>query len=101
MKIHYPTFHAEYLVYLLAAFVMVVLATLLYTVDGPIKSSSWFCRSFALASTSDASRIGLCSPVRPTVAPTRPDIEVAGAQTASSLPASLRKSHGASNADPG
>ena len=92
MKTHYPTFHAEYLVYLLAAFVMVVLATLLYTVDGPIKFSSWFCRSFTLASTSDAARIGLCSPVRPTVAPTRPDIEVAGAQTASSLPDSLRKS---------
>jgi hypothetical protein len=74
MQTHYPAFHAEYWVYMLAAFVMVVLGTLLYTVDGPIKFSSWFCRSFTLVSISDDERIGLCSPVRPTP-PTRPDIE--------------------------
>jgi hypothetical protein len=37
MQVHYPTFHAEYWVYLLAAFVIIVLGTLLYTMDGPIK----------------------------------------------------------------
>jgi uncharacterized membrane protein YidH (DUF202 family) len=41
MQMHYPTFHPEYWVYLLAALVIVVFGTLLYTVDGPIKFSSW------------------------------------------------------------
>jgi hypothetical protein len=74
MQTHYPIFHAEYWVYALAVFVIIVLSTLLYTVDRPIKFSSWFCRSFTLASTSDDARIGLCSPVRPTVPPSMPDI---------------------------
>src|SRR6476620_3945036 len=34
MQTHYP-FHAEYWVYALAVFVILVLGTLLYTVDGP------------------------------------------------------------------
>jgi hypothetical protein len=42
MQTHNPAFHAEYWVYLLAALVTVVLGTLLYTMDGPIKFSSWF-----------------------------------------------------------
>jgi hypothetical protein len=50
MQTHYPAFHAEYWVYALAAFVIIVLGTLLFTVDGPIKFSGWFCRSFTLAS---------------------------------------------------
>jgi hypothetical protein len=37
MQTHYPAFHAEYWVYALAAFVIIVLGTLLFTVDGPIK----------------------------------------------------------------
>jgi hypothetical protein len=74
MQTHYPTFHAEYWVYALAAFVIIVLGTLLYTADEPIKFSSWFCRSFTLVSTSDDGRSGLCSPVRSTVPPSRPDI---------------------------
>jgi hypothetical protein len=61
MQTHYP-FHAEYWVYALAVFVIIVLGTLLYTVDGPIKFSSWFCRSFTLT-----------SPVISTVPPSRPD----------------------------
>src|SRR5947207_11239619 len=73
MQTHYPAFHAEYWVYALAVFVIIVLGTLLYTVDGPIKFSSWFCRSFTLTSTSDDASSGLCSPVRSTVPPSRPD----------------------------
>jgi hypothetical protein len=73
MQKPYPAFHAEYWVYIIAAFVIIVVATLLYTMDGPIKFSSWFCRSFTLASTSDDARTGLCSPVRRAVPPTRPD----------------------------
>jgi hypothetical protein len=42
MRIDYPAFHAEYWIYLLAAFVIVGVGTLLYTVDGPITFSSWF-----------------------------------------------------------
>jgi hypothetical protein len=42
MPTHYPALHAEYWVYALAIFVMVVLGILLYTVDEPIKFSSWF-----------------------------------------------------------
>jgi hypothetical protein len=41
MQTHTPTFHGEYWVYILAAFVIAVFGTLLYTVDGPIKFSSW------------------------------------------------------------
>jgi hypothetical protein len=78
MRIHSPAFHGEYWVYVLAAFVMVVFGTLLYTVDGPIKFSSWFCRSFALASTSDDARIGLCSSARPAVRPPTPEIGADG-----------------------
>jgi hypothetical protein len=74
MQTHSPVVHAEYWIYVLAAFVIVVLGTLLSTVNGPIKFSSWFCPSLALASTSDDARIGLCSLVRPTLAPTRPDV---------------------------
>jgi hypothetical protein len=74
MQTRYPVFHAEYWIYVLAAVVIVVLGGLLYTVDGPIKFSSWFCRSFALASTSDDAKIGLCSLVGPAVPSTRPDI---------------------------
>jgi hypothetical protein len=42
MQTYYPAFHGEYWIYLLAAFVIVVVGILLYTVDGPIKFSSWF-----------------------------------------------------------
>ena len=77
MQIHSPAFHGEYWVYVLAALVMVVFGTLLYTVDGPIKFSGWFCRSFALASTSDDARIGLCSS-RPAVRPPTPEIGADG-----------------------
>jgi hypothetical protein len=41
MQIHYPPFHPEYWVYLLAALVTVVFGTLLYTLDGPINFYSW------------------------------------------------------------
>jgi hypothetical protein len=41
MQMHYPTFHPEYWVYLLAALVTVVFGTLLYTLDGPINFYSW------------------------------------------------------------
>jgi len=78
MQTHYPAFHAEYWVYALAVFVIIVLGTLLYTVDGPIKFSSWFCRTFTLTSTSDDARSGLCSPVRSTVPPSSPDGLVIG-----------------------
>ena len=78
MRIHSSAFHGEYWVYVLAAFVMVVFGTLLYTVDGPIKFSSWFCRSFALASTSDDAGIGLCSSARPAVRPPTPEIGADG-----------------------
>jgi hypothetical protein len=42
MQINFGAFHAEYWVYALAGLVMIVVGTLLYTVDGPIKFSSWF-----------------------------------------------------------
>jgi hypothetical protein len=42
MQVHHPVFHAEYWVYILAGFVSVILGALLYTLDGPIKFSSWF-----------------------------------------------------------
>ena len=42
MQINFATFDAEYWVYALAGLVMIVVGTLLYTVDGPIKFSSWF-----------------------------------------------------------
>jgi hypothetical protein len=42
MQINFAAFHAEYWVYALAGLVMIVVGTLLYTVDGPIKFSSWF-----------------------------------------------------------
>ncbi len=42
MQTYYPAFHAEYWIYLLAAFVIVVVGMLLYIVDGPIKFSGWF-----------------------------------------------------------
>jgi hypothetical protein len=74
MQTHYPIFHTEYWVYALAVFVIIVLGTLLNTVDRLIKFFSWFCRSFTLASTSDDARRGLCSPVRLTVPPSTPDI---------------------------
>ena len=35
MQTHYPAFHAEYWVYILAAVVIIVFGTLLYTVGGP------------------------------------------------------------------
>jgi hypothetical protein len=78
MQTRYPVFHAEYWVYVLAAVVIVGMGTLLYTVDGPIKFSSWFCRSLALASTSDDAKIGLCSLVRPAAPSTRPTLEKMG-----------------------
>ena len=37
MKIRYPTFHAEYCMYVLAAVVIVTFGILLYTVKEPIK----------------------------------------------------------------
>jgi hypothetical protein len=37
MKIRYPTFHAEYWMYVLAAVVIVIFSILLYTVKEPIK----------------------------------------------------------------
>jgi hypothetical protein len=42
MQINFAAFHAEYWVYALAGLVMLVVGTLLYTVDGPIKFSNWF-----------------------------------------------------------
>jgi hypothetical protein len=49
MKNNFPAFHAEYWVYALAGLVVIVVGTLLYTVEGPmytvegpIKFSSWF-----------------------------------------------------------
>jgi hypothetical protein len=39
---NFPVFHAEYWVYALAGLVVIVVGTLLYTVDAPIKFSSWF-----------------------------------------------------------
>jgi hypothetical protein len=42
MEINFAAFHAEYWVYALAGLVMIVVGTLLYTVDGPIKFSNWF-----------------------------------------------------------
>ena len=42
MLTNFPVFHAEYWVYAIAALVIVVMGTLLYTVDAPIKFSSWF-----------------------------------------------------------
>jgi hypothetical protein len=42
MQINFAAFHAEYWVYALAGLVVLVVGTLLYTVDGPIKFSSWF-----------------------------------------------------------
>jgi hypothetical protein len=42
MQINFAAFHAEYWVYALAGLVMIVVGTLLYTVDAPIKFSSWF-----------------------------------------------------------
>jgi len=35
-------FHGEYWVYLLAAASIILVATLLYTLDGPIRISRWF-----------------------------------------------------------
>ena len=42
MLTNFPVFHAEYWVYAIAALVVVVVGTLLYTVEAPIKFSSWF-----------------------------------------------------------
>jgi hypothetical protein len=42
MLTNFPVFHAEYWVYAIAGLVMVVVGTLLYTVDAPIEFSSWF-----------------------------------------------------------
>lgn len=42
MQTNFPVFHVEYWVYALAALVVIVVGTLLYTVEGPIKFSSWF-----------------------------------------------------------
>ena len=42
MQINFAAFHAEYWVYALAGLVMIVVGTLLYTVEAPIKFSSWF-----------------------------------------------------------
>jgi hypothetical protein len=42
MQINFAAFHAEYWVYALAGLVIIVVGTLLYTMDGPIKFSSWF-----------------------------------------------------------
>ena len=42
MQINFAAFYAEYWVYALAGMVIVVVGTLLYTMDGPIKFSSWF-----------------------------------------------------------
>jgi hypothetical protein len=42
MQTWYPAFHAEYWIYLLAGFVIVVVGTLLYTMDTPINFFSWF-----------------------------------------------------------
>jgi hypothetical protein len=42
MQINFAAFDAEYWVYALAGLVIVVVGTLLYTVDAPIKFSSWF-----------------------------------------------------------
>jgi len=39
---NFPVFHAEYWVYALAGLVVIVVGTLLYTVEAPIKFSSWF-----------------------------------------------------------
>jgi len=39
---NFPVFHAEYWVYALAGLVVTVVGTLLYTVEAPIKFSSWF-----------------------------------------------------------
>ena len=37
MKTRYPTFHAEYWMYVLAALAIIIFGTLLYTVKEPIK----------------------------------------------------------------
>jgi hypothetical protein len=42
MQTYHPAFHVEYWIYLLAAFVIIGVGTLLYTVDGPINISNWF-----------------------------------------------------------
>jgi ABC-type microcin C transport system permease subunit YejB len=42
MQTNFPVFHVEYWVYALAGLVVIVVGTLLYTVEGPIKFSSWF-----------------------------------------------------------
>jgi hypothetical protein len=42
MLTNFPVFDAEYWVYAIGALVIVVVGTLLYTVDAPIKFSSWF-----------------------------------------------------------
>jgi hypothetical protein len=42
MQTYHPAFHVEYWIYLLAAFVIIGVGSLLYTVDGPINISSWF-----------------------------------------------------------
>ena len=42
MLTNFPVFHAEYWVYALAGLVVIVVGTLLYTVEAPIKFSSWF-----------------------------------------------------------
>jgi hypothetical protein len=39
---NFPVFHAEYWVYALAGLVVIVVGTLLYTVEAPIKFSNWF-----------------------------------------------------------
>jgi ABC-type microcin C transport system permease subunit YejB len=39
---NFPVFHAEYWVYALAGLVVIVVGTLLYTVEAPFKFSSWF-----------------------------------------------------------
>jgi hypothetical protein len=41
MLTRHPAFHAEYWIYLLAAFVIGVVGMLLYIMDAPIKFSGW------------------------------------------------------------
>jgi hypothetical protein len=42
MQINFAALHAEYWVYALAGLVIIVVGTLLYTVEAPIKFSSCF-----------------------------------------------------------
>jgi hypothetical protein len=42
MQINFAALDAEYWVYALAGLVILVVGTLLYTMEAPIKFSSWF-----------------------------------------------------------